>query len=132
MAGTEADNEVMQRHGAGPSGLTPGAVCQAAEEDLKRCMRNAQRRRDPWDDMGRDFEPYAFAGRHVMRVMCRTSKKRPIGSGTAAELLTIALADAMRRNASHGITINRRNTRRLYGDPELLRAAIAYMKRVNP
>lgn len=127
MGGTEADNEVMQRHGAGPSGLTPGSVCQAAEEDLKRCMRNAQRRQMPAFTKD-DFEPYAFAGRHVVRVMNGASKKIPPGSGTAAELLTIALADAMRRNASYGITINRCNTRRLYGDPDLLRAAIAHMK----
>lgn len=127
MLGTEADNEVMARHSAGPSGLTPGAVCQAAEEDLKRCMRNSQRRAWPEKAWG-EIEPYAFAGRHVRRVMHQSSKNKPIGSGTAAELLTIALADAMRRNASYGRTINRRNTHRLYSDPDLLRAAIAHMK----
>jgi hypothetical protein len=131
MVGTEADNEVMARHSTGRSGLTPGAVCQAAEEDLKRYMRNGQRRREPAFSVN-GLEVYAFAGRHVDRVMSRGYPKRTAGSGTAAELLTIALADAMRGSKSHGLTINRRNTRRLYGDPDLLRAAIAYMKRVNP
>lgn len=101
--------------------LKPGSVVHAAETDLLRCMRNNERARDPGAQDG-GFEPYAFHRRHVARVM------KPGHSSTAAELLTLALADAMRGADSVGRESVKPNTRMLYRDPELLREAIAHMK----
>lgn len=101
--------------------LKPGSVVQAAETDLLRCMRNSERAREPssWDG---GFEPYAFHRRHVNRAM------KPGHSSTAAELLTLALADTMRGADGVGRDSVKPNTRMLYRDPDLLRAAIAHMK----
>lgn len=129
MAGTEADNDIMERHGTKAGGLKAASVVGAAEVDILRGLRNAQRLRDSAANAN-DCEAYAFHRSHVRRAIA------PGHSSTAAELLTIALADALRPDDGDGRhclgrTSSKRNTRRLYGDPDLLRAAIAYMKRVN-
>lgn len=121
MVGTDTDNAVMARHGTKGGGLLPANVVQAAEADLLRFMRNRM------DYQIQNYEPFAFHRAHVGRAMA------PGHSATAAELITLALADAELPDDGEGRhcigrTSHKRNTRRLYSDPDLLRAAIAHMK----
>jgi hypothetical protein len=91
---------MLQKHGTVAFRLKPGAILGAAEQDL-RVRKN---KKADIDEPGR---PYAFLCAHVRRAK------------TAGELIELALA-----NPDKGLESGKHNTRLIYGDPDLLRAAL--------
>lgn len=96
-----AEREMLQKHGTVAFRMKPGAIVSAAEQDL----RIRQNKKADIDEPGR---PYAFLSSHVRKAK------------TAADLVEAAIA-----NPDKGIESGKYNTRLIYGDVELLRAALA-------
>jgi hypothetical protein len=92
---------MLQRHGTAAFKLKPGSIVSAAEQDL----RIRQNKKDDIDEPGR---PYAFVCSHVRKAK------------SAGELIELALA-----HPEKGVDSGKYNTRLIYGDQDLLRAALA-------
>jgi rhodanese-related sulfurtransferase len=92
---------MLQRHGTVAFKLKPGSIVTAAEQDL----RIRQNKKADIDEPGR---PYAFVCAHVRKAK------------NAAELIELALA-----HPEKGVDSGKYNTRLIYGDPDLLRAALS-------
>lgn len=86
--------------------LKPQNLVQAAEADMKRAMRNAERVSLSKQNFAVHYEPYAFHRDHVRRAF-----NRPL------DLLVLALMDPSVKTAKP-------NTKMIYGNAELLLAAI--------
>lgn len=85
--------------------LKPQNIIQAAEADMKRAMRNAEQVAIS-KEHAVHYEQYAFHRDHVRRAF-----DRPL------DLMVLALMDPMVKTAKH-------NTRMIYGNAQLLVAAI--------
>ncbi|WP_201829623.1 hypothetical protein [Microvirga zambiensis] len=103
-----AEREMLQKHGTAAFTLKPGAILGAAQQDL-RIRRN---KKDDIDEPGR---PYAFLCTHVRKAK------------TEGELLELALA-----NPDKGLESGKYNTRLIYGNPDLLRAALQFYNDRHP
>lgn len=98
---------MMQDHGTKAFALKPSSLIGAAAADLKTKFVN---KADDKKDAGRRW--YTFHRSHVRKAK------------SATELLTIALSD-MERGAASG----KPNTRLIYADTELMKAALKKSKR---
>jgi hypothetical protein len=100
------ERRVLLDHGTKAILLKPSSILAAAEEDLRRAMRNIER------SIG-EYEHFAFHRKHVAKAM----KDHIIPNGRM--LIKIALADV-----DIGRTSGKHWTRVIYSDPELLKAAM--------
>ena len=91
---------VLEEHGTQLMVLKPSSIWSAAMEDLKRREFNKQA-------AGDSFRPYAFHRRHVIK------------ASTANDVIRAAIAEP-----GLGIVSGKRDTRLLYSDVELLKAAL--------
>jgi hypothetical protein len=99
---------MLQKHGTVAFKLKPGSIVTAAEQDL----RIRQNKTADIDEPGR---PYAFLCAHVRKAK------------TAGELIELALA-----NPDKGLESGKYNTRLIYGDQDLLKAALQIAKERYP
>ena len=100
---------VLENHGTRFMQLKPSMIWGAAMEDLKRREHNeavaaSRKTTFPRKD---EYKQYAFHRRHVL------------GAGTANDILRAAIAEP-----ALGLAAGKRNTRLLYSDVELLKAAL--------
>jgi len=103
---------MMDVHGTKLMELKPSSILAAAEKDLQRRVDNLQLCKVSVDNSGYpfQFQRFAFLAPHV-----RAAK-------SAADLLRRALRDA--EDGGRGILSHKRMTRLIYGQPDLLRAAL--------
>jgi len=101
------EREMLADHGTQIVKLTPGSVLGAARADMKRKIANAEIGKQPFGYSGYGYEHYAFHRRHVRRAV------------DAADLLARASNEP-----EAGLTSKKYNTRLLYSDVQLIRAAI--------
>jgi hypothetical protein len=103
---------ILEKHGTEAFTMPPGAIAQAAIEDVKRYFRNKARARDEKDAGARDdWEQYAFARVHVHQALNEIE--------CAKALLKLALK--FRKVGKHS---SKPMTRYIYSRPKLIRAAI--------
>ena len=102
--GAKKEKEFLHKHLTNVQALKPSTVLHAAWSDL--CLRD--RKLSAMDDSQLQARAYAFDRRHVAR------------AASTHGLIRLALSD---RGA--GMASGKLNTRRIYGDEELLRAALA-------
>ncbi len=91
---------VLEEHGTQLMVLKPSSIWAAAMEDLKRRLHNTRPNVDT-------FKHYAFHGRHVLK------------AASANDIIRAAIADP-----GTGLASGKRDTRLLYSDVELLKAAL--------
>lgn len=91
---------VLEEHGTQLMVLRPSSIWAAAMEDLKRRSYN----KDPGED---GFRVYAFHRKHVLK------------ANSANDVIRAAIAEP-----GLGLASGKRDTRLLYSDVELLKAAL--------
>ena len=97
-------SRMLDDHGTTLSVLKPSSIVAAAAADIRKAERKAARQADR-------FEPYCFHRRHVRK------------AEGARELIALAADDRAR-----GISSGKRITRLIYGDAELLAAALRMVR----
>jgi len=98
-----AERENLRRHGTRTFVLPPGAILGAARQDIEVKRRKAEKIEEA-------ARPYAFCRQHVKK------------AETVRDLIQAALDDIER-----GLGSGKLNTRLIYSDEGLLRAALALL-----
>jgi hypothetical protein len=104
----DIERRALLEHGTKAFLLKPSSVLAAAEEDLRRSVRNIER------SVG-EYEHYAFHRKHVAKAM----KDNIVPNGKM--LIQIALG-----NLEIGCASGKHWTRVIYSDPELLKRALSW------
>jgi hypothetical protein len=98
---------VLEEHGTKLMQLKPSMIWRCAMDDLDRRKHNELILTEAGTDRAGEFKHYAFHRRHVKK------------AGTANDIIRAAIAEP-----GIGLASGKRDTRLLYSDVELLKAAL--------